>query len=172
MEIAEFSTCFSRFVDGFETKVINEIQRNKNAMVGYITEQLYSGVDGNGNYLHPTYLQDPYFNTEQAGRWYKKPQWYMAWKNHITPPARAYIGIPPRPKDVPNLIISGTFYDSIMATDIQGGIKIDTEGVSFGRDIVQKYGESIFKLGEQARYEFYMVHLCPAIEDYWKECGL
>lgn len=168
----DFARNFEKFANGFEARVVSEIQQNKNLFVSYITEQLYSGVDGNENYLRPTYLDDPWFNTEEAGRWYKKPRWYMAWKAHITPPAVSFTGIAARPRDVPNLIISGTFYDSIQAVDVSGGINITTQGVDFGADIVRKYGEDIFKVGDHGRQDWLIMNLEPSIESFWTECGL
>lgn len=172
MELAEFCRNFKRFADGFGTKVVNEIQRDPDEFVTYIHQQLYSGRDGNERLLSPTYLDDPYFETPESGRWFKKPRWYMGWKTHITPPTPAYIGLPARPREVPNLIIRGDFYSSITALPIQGGLRITTQGVSFGPAIEKKYGSAIFKVGKHAVKEFVDAHLLRAIESYYKSLGL
>lgn len=172
MDLRDFATAFRNMADGFGTKVVHEIQRKPEDFVDYVHQQLYSGRDGDDRLLTPTYLNDPFFNTPEAGRWRGKPRWYMGWKMHITPPVRAYIGLPPRPKEVPNLIIRGDFYESITAAIVQGGIRISTEGVSFGKDIVRKYGEKILKPGPHAVREFTEVRLGPEMEKYYKSFGL
>lgn len=172
MDLKAFSESFRRFSDGFGQKAVNEIQRHSGDFVEYIREQLYSGRDGNERLLSPTYLNDPWFMTKEAGRWYGKPRWYMGWKAHITPPVASYIGLPARPREVPNLIIRGDFYDSITAIPIQGGIRIFSQGVSFGKDIERKYGGDIFKPGPHAVMEFVDAYLAREMESYAKSLGL
>lgn len=172
MELKEFAQRFGQFAETFEQKVASVIQSHPDVMVDFIHQQLYSGLDGSGEPLRPTYLQDPWFNTPEAGRFQGKPRWYMAWKAKITPPARAYIGLPGRPLEVPNLIIRGDFYDSIQAASIPGGVRIFTQGVSFGSEIEEKYGSDIFKISPQAVQEFIYTYLEPEINSYYQSLGL
>ena len=79
-------------VDGFEDAVLACLETNKGVVEDIVQEQLYSGVDGNGNYLSPTYDDDPYFKTPEHSRWYKN------WKERITPPIQGeMLFLPPRP---------------------------------------------------------------------------
>lgn len=172
MQVKEYSERFKKFADGFGTKVVSVIQQNGDTLTDYVREQLYSGLDGNEKPLRPTYLQDPWFNSPDAGRWQGKAKAYMAWKSHITPSAPSYIGLPGRPIETPNLIITGVFYDSIHAAPVQGGALITTEGVDFGRDIERKYGSDIFKISPRARYDFLITKLMPEIQNFWNESGL
>ncbi|HEY8969717.1 MAG TPA: hypothetical protein VIM64_11510 [Puia sp.] len=62
-------------------------------------EQLYKGLDANGQFLSPKYSEDPFFKTREAA------ERYAQWKMRITPD-------PDRPKDVPNLYITGRYHES------------------------------------------------------------
>lgn len=172
MELKEFADRFGQFADNFELKVASTIQNHPDVFVDFVHQQLYSGLDGNQEPLRPTYLEDPWFNTPEAGRFQGKPRWYMAWKAKITPPTRAYIGLPGRAMETPNLIIRGDFYDSITAAAIPGGLRISTEGLSFGKDIEEKYGSAIFKISPMAVQEFLYTYLEPEINNYYKSLGL
>lgn len=55
------------FVNGFEGEIQNTMYSNKSLVREFVTEQLYSGVNGNDKPLRPTYLNDPWFATDEAG---------------------------------------------------------------------------------------------------------
>ena len=50
-------------VAGFEGEIQNVMDSNKSLVREFVTEQLYSGVNGNDKPLRPTYLNDPWFPT-------------------------------------------------------------------------------------------------------------
>ena len=82
--------------DGFQGQVLDCMGQNSHEMVVSVREQLYSGIDGEGNSLSPSYDSDPYFQDphagfydEDRGHWmncYRHPERYIAWKQRITPP--------------------------------------------------------------------------------------
>lgn len=160
------------FVGGFEAFINSVIENNKSEVVDYVVEQLYSGVNGNGKPLRPTYLNDPWFNKKESGRWYKDGSGYANWKRKKTPPTPSYLGIPGRDYITPNLIIRGDFYASITAIPIGDGLRIYSNGVAFGNDIEHKYGSAIFGIGPDARRYFIRYVLNPELKSYFSKFNL
>lgn len=137
------------FCNELQSSIKTFIQSNGKYFVEAIKEQLYSGQDGDDRELTPNYLNDPFFNSKDAGRWKNNNKGYMLWKNEITPPESSYIGFRARNIETPNLIIVGDFYNSIQFKDTQIGIEIGTT-TSLGASIEKKYGAQIFKVSDLA----------------------
>lgn len=169
MGIDEVANIIRAISDGFEQACIKCMEDNSDTVEMAITEQLYSGLDGEAQYLEPTYDNDPFFNEE--GFWYHRGKDYKAWKSNITPPIRgAMLGLPPRPDNVPNLFINGKFYSEIVASRRGDVLHVDP-GKGNGPDIVSKYGDEILNMGPTAVEYFRCECLIPAIEEHFKNCG-
>lgn len=157
-------------VTGFEQTVAECLTQNKSVVEDLIGEQLYSGLDGDTNSLRPSYSDDPFFDIK--GRWYHDSDGYIEWKKNITPPiASPRLNLPPRPLDVPNLYITGTFHESIRATVNGGKVSINTVGFSDGPDIVGKYGDNILNIGMDAREYIVLEMLKPFVGNFFKKYG-
>lgn len=157
-------------VTGFEQTVAECLTQNKSVVEDLIGEQLYSGLDGDTNSLRPSYSDDPFFDIK--GRWYHDSDGYIEWKKNITPPiASPRLNLPPRPLDVPNLYITGTFHESIRATVNGGKVSINTVGFSDGPDIVRKYGDNILNIGMDAREYIVLEMLKPFVGNFFKKYG-
>lgn len=155
---------------GFESEIRDCMYENTGIIEGLIREQIYAGQNGNGKLLNPTYENDPFF--EEKGRWYHRNKQYKHWKEKITPPITSEVlFLPPRPVEVPNLFITGRFHDSITALKSSDGISITTKGFTAGKDIVSKYGDSIFMLGKEGKSYFSHNILRPWLERFIKKCG-
>jgi hypothetical protein len=170
MELKEYISSWKKLADGLENVLVKQMHDNKSLFEEFITEQLYSGINGNELPLRPRYSEDPYFNI------FKNPkdaaQRYKKWKAKIQPPASSYLGFTPRDIDTPNLIIRGDFYSSITAIPIADGISITSQGLTFSADIEHKYGMVIYKIGEKAKIHYMNYYLIPRINKFIKECGL
>ena len=146
------------------------MEEHKNVIVDCIQEQLYSGMDGTEHLLNPDYDTDTYFN--EPGPWQNRAEQYKRWKERITPPLRSeMLYLPPRPVEVPNLFITGTFYDSITADRIDSGFRFSTKGFTDGSSIEKKYGEQILGIGDTAKEYFNIMYLRPWLERFFSECG-
>lgn len=157
-------------VAGFEQAVAECLTENKSVVEELIGEQLYSGLDGDSNSLRPSYSDDPFFDIK--GKWYQDSDGYIEWKKKITPPITSpRLNLPPRPIDVPNLYITGTFHESIRATINGGKVLINTIGFSDGPEIVSKYGDNILKLGMDAREYIVLEMLRPFVGNFFKKYG-
>ena len=168
--IEEVYNVIHKISTGIEKECVDCLDDNKGIVEGLIREQLYSGQNGKGRLLNPTYDNDPFF--EEPGRWYHRSKQYKHWKEKITPPIGSEVlFLPPRPVEVPNLFITGRFHDSITAKLIDNGLEIDTEGFIDGPDIKEKYGENIFMLGETGRKYFLKNILRPWLEKFIVNCG-
>lgn len=168
--IYEVSKIINAIATGIEDECLKCMDENKNIIRDSIQEQLFSGIDGTDRCLTPTYDNDPYFN--EPGPWQNKAQSYKRWKEKITPPISSYLlNLPPRPTEVPNLFITGTFYDSIRVRKGTAGISVFTDGFIDGPDIQKKYGDNIFSLGSSAKEYFILMHLRPWLERFFNDCG-
>lgn len=161
-------------IDAISTGIVDSIleclEENRDIITMSVTEQLYSGVDGNNDYLSPTYDDDPYFN--EKGPWHGAAYAYKKWKERITPPVQSpVLGLPPRPTEVPNLFITGLFHESIKAERAGEVVRVYTSGFRDGPLIEKKYGEAIFKLTDDAKEYFNIQALRPWIDEFMIKCG-
>lgn len=70
MGIEEVANIIKKISDGFEEACIQCLSDNSGIVLRAVTEQLYSGLDGDGKHLSPTYDDDPFF--EEEGTWYHR----------------------------------------------------------------------------------------------------
>lgn len=171
MDFKEYVKRWKRFSSELEDVLIDKMHSDTSQFEEYIREQLFSGIDGDEIPLRPSYTDDPYFKEN-----YKDParaaERYKNWKTKIQPPKPSYLGFHARGNSTPNLIIRGDFYSSITAIPISDGIRIVSEGLSFGSDIERKYGSRIFKVSSKAKQHYMTYRLLPKMERFLKECGL
>lgn len=155
----------TRIRTGFQPEVVKCMGENKDELVETVKDQLYSGIDGRGAVLSPSYSSDPWFQSHRAGFFdedrqmfvscYQRPELYVEWKERITPPrASDRLGITARDIDTPNLFINGFFYSTIDASPTAQGVQIFTAGWDEGADIERKYGSEIFAISEPGAGHF------------------
>lgn len=169
MRIDQVADIIHKISEGFEDACLDCLDRRFNVIELAIKEQLYSGQDGQGKHLEPTYDNDPFFS--QPGYWHNRARAYKAWKKSITPPIRGtMLGLDPRPDEVPNLYIDGTFYSKI-AVGRKGNVIDVDPGDTNGPEIVSKYGEKILTLGPRAVEYINQTYLLEAIGDFFEKCG-
>lgn len=169
MDIEEVAAIIGRIADGLEDACARCLEDNKATVLQAVKEQLYSGQDAEGEHLSPTYDDDPFFN--EPGYWYHRAFAYKMWKYSITPPQRGLmLGLSPRPVEVPNLFIDGTFYAGLDASRSADGLDLFATSKR-GADIVDKYGDRILGLGPTAVEFFNDMYMLPAIGVFLKDCG-
>ncbi len=169
MDVQGVYDIIHKIVAGFDENAMHCLSDHSGNVVVAIQEQIYSGQNGEGNHLSPTYDADPFF--EEEGTWYHRAQDYKAWKRIITPPTGSVLlGLPPRPDDVPNLFINGKFFSEITATRKGDMLYVDP-GSGDGPSIVAKYGDEILNMGPNAVEYFNREYLLPSIEKFFNECG-
>lgn len=167
-----FAVCdiITKMVDGFETSINQCLGDNTDIAEDAVREQMYSGKDGDDQYLNPTYDSDPYF--EEKGPWYHRSAGYKQWKRDITPPtAGVMLMLPPRPDNVPNLFINGKFHSEVFATMQGDSLSIKVRESGDGPDIVNKYGDQILQLGPTAIGYFNNHYIIPHIWQFFADCG-
>lgn len=163
MSFKEAYTNFQKFKKELDEIPERIIQAHKPELVELVKDQLYSGLNGNDKALTPSYLNDPFFNTPEAGQWRGRASAYAKWKYLQTPPRGSSAGHPPRKFETPNLTIIYVFYDSITAVNIEKGVRIGSN-TPLGSDIEQKYGSVIFKIGNISK-AYFINHI---FKPYWK----
>lgn len=110
-------------------------------------DQLYSGLDGAGNSLRPTYQQDPYFKK------FKNPvaaaQAYSDWKDSMFQRTHNPL-FTKRPSGTPNLIITGSWFYDTLVTDVGNGmLMIKSDSPIIGK-LTGKYGDNLLRLSPLA----------------------
>ena len=170
MDIQGAYDIIHKIAQGFEDNALQCLGNHSDIIIKAIQEQIYSGLNGEGEHLSPTYDDDPYF--EEKGPWYHRADKYKAWKKDITPPeSKPMLGLPPRPENVPNLYVNGSkFYDKTTATIRDDTLYIDP-GNEAGPAIVTKYGDSLLDIGDTAVAYFNREYMWPAIEKFFNDCG-
>lgn len=169
MDIENVYNIIHSIAEGFESAIKDCMRETTGDFADMVREQLYCGRRGDGKFLSPTYDDDDFF--EERGYWYHRAAQYKAWKASITPPQNGVLlPLPPRPDNVPNLFIDGTFHREITASWRDDGVYIDP-GDGNGPDIVRKYGEIILELGEEAISMYNTMHTLPAIEKLFEKSG-
>lgn len=162
----------SRMKAQIQPEIVRCMDDNRSEMTMSVREQLYSGIDGRGAPLSPSYSADPFFQQKRAGYYdneagmfvpcYLHPERYSEWKQRITPPeASDRLGLPARDVDIPNLFIVGTFHQSIDARGTTNGVEIFTSGWDEGPAVERKYGSQIFGLSDPAVAHFNKNFLMP-----------
>lgn len=169
MDVQQVADIIRQISDGFEDACKQCLQSESGLMLDLIREQMYVGMDGDEQHLSPTYDDDPFFNEE--GWWHHRSEDYKAWKMKITPPLAGILtNLPPRPDNVPNLWIDGTFHSEVNAKPNDNGINIDP-GMGNGPDIVAKYGDRLLFPGPTAVEYFNIYKMLPAIREHFEKCG-
>ena len=169
MDIQGVHDIIHKIAEGFEDNAMQCLEFHSGNIVVAIQEQIYSGQNGEGEHLSPTYDADPYF--EEEGPWYHRAQEYKDWKYTITPPVgSSLLGLPPRPDNVPNLFINGKFFSEITVSRRGDMLYVDP-GNGDGPDIVAKYGDSLLDIGDSAVVYFNREYMWPAIEKFFNDCG-
>lgn len=169
MDIQKVADIIKSISDGFEDACKQCLQSESGLMLDLIREQMYVGMDGDEQHLSPTYDDDPYFN--EPGWWYHRAASYKAWKMQITPPLAGILtDLPPRPDNVPNLWIDGTFHSEVNAKPTTEGVNIDP-GNGNGPSIVAKYGDRLLFPGPTAIEYFNLYKMLPAIGEHFEKCG-
>ena len=113
-------------------------------------EQLYSGKTNTGEDIHPSYLEDPYFEGDL-----QRAQAYSDWKDKITPS-------PFRNPGTPNIFINGFYHSRRMTLVTPGGEIKHTDSASFGKEIQQKY-KNIDGLGGRFKQVFIKEYVGPVL---------
>lgn len=176
MELSEVDRIITKIADGFGRACLDCMHANPVQFKKAVEEQLYSGLDGEGHYLSPDYDNDPFFDRVKWFHWengkiYHGAAGYKQWKRDITPPKGSeLIGLPPRPDNVPNLFIDGTFYDTITARAASDGVEIGTDSET-GSEIEGKYGSQIFGMADKSKEWYNRTFMIPAILEFFRNCG-
>lgn len=171
MTIVDAADSFNSFSEGLEGMIMDVVESHSGGVVDIIRQQLLVGKDGNDDPLRPTYLEDPWFLTDESGNWKNRARAYMLWKKKITPP-NAWLGYPARSISTPNLIITGDFHNSIKMRRSDDRFVFYTEGTSFGDNVVKKYGIDILKVGSGGMRHLIDSWVRPRMETYFSMCGL
>jgi len=127
--------------------IVEILDKDKPILVELQKDQLYAGLNAEGQPLTPSYSSDPYFKSKDAALR------YAAWKQKLNQRKENSI-FPTRDIDNPNLIINGKLvYDTIFAQITDKSIIISARSSIISK-IESKYNEP-FGLSKTA-WTFYI----------------
>ncbi len=133
------------------------VSDNKDVLLSLNRDQLLFGRNSEGKLLAPKYLQDPYFKTKAQAESYAR----MKYKMESVHNSRLWVDIqlfPYKPKDTPNLIVTGSFQDGMFILTGKdqyqlGSTYKDTPAID------QKYNGKIFGLADKSKDYFYRYYM-------------
>lgn len=168
--IGRMSEIVEQINKGLAESIADTMHESKGMFLQAIKEQLYSGLDSTDKYLNPNYDNDPFF--DEDGEWKGRNEDYKAWKRTITPPdSGPLLHLDPRPDNVPNLFIDGTFYRDIKSGDLPDGVLFGVEATGDAPAIVDKWGDNILGIGPTGKAYFRDNVLIPSILKFYEKCG-
>ncbi len=144
-------------VEEIAGKVAND---NKGILLSLNRDQLLLGRNTEGNLLTPDYLSDPYFKTPDAAKRYAKMKHGLE-KEHSQRIANPTI-YPNKPRNTPNLIVTGPFQDGMFIT-ISGSTYNISSTYSETPDIVAKYNDLVFGHSPESKQFFFNNYILPEI---------
>ena len=126
-------------------------------------DQMLLGRNVKGELLGPDYLNDPYFETPEEAETYARMK-YVLEGTHKARIEHA-LNYPDKPRNTPNLIVTGPFQDSMY-------VSTDSEGFTIGSNyeeagaIETKYDRLVFGLAPLSKEYFYETYLIRAIRKH------
>lgn len=120
----------------------------------YNLQQLLDGKTNQGTDISPTYLEDPFFKTQEQA------QAYSEWKDKISPPSNRRPG-------VPNLFING-FYHGTRRVEIQGEKIVYSSSYGEQHGFEEKY-KNLDGLNPESRKKFIPFVLRPVFNHLIQE---
>lgn len=121
------------------------------------------GRNAEGEVLTPSYLEDPYFHTQEAAQAYASMKYglELVHKSRLTFP----LNYPDKERNTPNLIVTGDFQNGMFLRTMTDSFLIDS-GYDESRDIEQKYNNKVFGLAPLAKEFWWNYRLGIAIRRY------
>lgn len=133
----------------------DNVQRNEDKIKDLNINQLMAGLNSEGQPLGPKYSEDPYFKTPQAAAK------YAAWKHRL---------FPETPYNRPNLIIIGTYHDSITVRRNANAINFRATA-SFASSIAAKYGNKELGLSPDSKLQAWRIIKPGVVRDFCRITG-
>lgn len=146
-------------VQDYPAIIADIVSENESVLLQLNKDQMLSGVDANEKYFTPTYTADPYFNSVEKAVNYMnfKERFRYIYDNRIK-----YGLFPPKPADIPNLIIVGTFMNSMFITSSGNAFTIGATYME-SDSIERKYGKP-FGISPLSAQWFWQNFLLPGLK--------
>lgn len=115
------------------------MEQNSDDVVDLNKKQLRKGLNRFGQQLSPKYSEDPYFKTAASAKR------YADWKKRL---------FPDMTYDVPNLIITGVYHNSISMAKSGNSLRF-AASASFSASVAAKYQGSELGLTDESKHTAY-----------------
>ena len=145
--------------------IAETVQQTSGDIMALNRDQLLQGRDADGNLISPTYMQDPYFKSQEAAAKYSKMKYMMeeGHKQRMTFPEM----YGEKPTDVPNLLVTGTlFFNHFFISVTREAYTIGSTGEA-APDIEQKYNNRLYGLTPKSKEFYYFMFIRPTIREVY-----
>jgi hypothetical protein len=172
--VKQVKEAFEKAYNSIPEAVAMRVQETQDVLLDLNRDQLLQGRDADGKVLKPGYLQDPYFDSEESGRWFHRARSYLKMKIGLEAAHRGRMRFgsvelfPDKNKNTPNLIITGPFQDSMF-------IRVTKESYTIGStykdedDISAKYKDRVFGIAPKTKWYYYFAYIRQVIEKLYKK---
>lgn len=159
----DYITAKQQRVDNWPEVIAWQVDEYGYELLELNKDQMLLGRNAEGEEFEPTYLNDPYFKSPAAAQAYAAMKYGLEFvhKSRLTFP----LNYPDKPKDVPNLIVTGNFQDGMFLKTTADSFIIDSR-YDESRDIERKYNNKVFGLTSLAKEFWWNYRLCEAIRRY------
>lgn len=152
-----------RKIATLEVAVAQSVSENRDVLLSLNRDQMLLGRNADGQLFTPDYLSDPYFKTQAQAKSYAAMK-YRLESRHKARIENA-LNYPDKPRDTPNLIVTGPFQDSMVIDVAADGFFIDSWYMDTP-EIEQKYRNKVFGLAPLSKEYFWKHYLRIALKNY------
>lgn len=140
-------------IDNIDSVISDVVEKNKQVLLSLNRDQMLLGRNSEGELFTPDYLNDPYFKTTAQAQSYAAKKYRLEGEHKAR--IENILNYPDKPRNTPNLIVTGPFQDSMV---------IETTGDSFTIDSFYIDTPDI-----ESKYKFKVFGLAPlSVEYFWK----
>lgn len=145
-------------VENYPAIIADIVSENESVLLQLNKDQMLSGVDVDEKYFTPSYLNDPYFSsTEKAVNYMNyKDKYRSMYDNRIK-----YNLFPAKPAEIPNLILVGTFMNSMFITASGNAFTIGATYME--SDTIERKYDKPFGVSSMSARWFWQNFLLPGL---------
>jgi hypothetical protein len=164
--IREIKEKYERAYNAIPDVVADRVAQTSDVILDLNKDQLLQGRNADGELLSPTYTNDPYFETPDAADRYFRMK--RALEGHHRARMRYVELYGEKPIDVPNLIVTGPFQDSMFIRTTRTFYVINSM-YQDANEINEKYKGRVFGLAPKTREFYYFGFIRRSILELYKK---
>ncbi len=150
-------------IDNIDSVISEVVEKNKQVLLSLNRDQMLLGRNSEGELFTPDYLNDPYFKTTAQAQSYASMKYNLEGKHKAR--IENTLNYPDKPRNTPNLIVTGPFHDMMTIYTIADSFVIDSWYMDT-LEIESKYKFKVFGLAPLSVEYFWKNYLLLALRAY------